>query len=198
MDDGRIMTETMTETPAPETGEPTQTELPMGGGAEAKAEAVETQPEAVTPPEPPKPKPKSKPKAKAKPKDADPLEEMRAEVAAAKEARAGLESARDEFAAMVTREKDKRRLVFLRTMGAIENVPDDQLLQIAPPADVETIAGRAKLDEWRSSVPTLFSVQSTPTLTPESLVERAGVREGASFFTTAKATDFLRRNMSKG
>jgi len=203
MDAWLNMDESVTTTPAPETSspEPVQAELDMTPAPEARPEGAA--PEATTTPaEGPAETPKAaapspEPKAK-RPSGSTEINDLRAEVEAAKAARADLEEARDEMRAMMDREKDKRRLVFLRSMGAIENVPDSELLKIAPDADVETIAGRAKLDEWRSSVPTMFNAKETPRLTPESLAERAPTNDRASFFTKSKTEEFFRRNLSKG
>lgn len=200
----------MTTTPAPETTspEPVQAELDMGGAAplatQGAADAARTPKPAEGPAEVPKaaaPSSKPEPPAKAAPAPDDGAEiadGLRAEIEAAKAARAELETARDEMRAMMEREKDKRRLAFLRNMGAIENVPDEELLKIAPNVDVETIAGRTRLDEWRSAVPTMFTAKPTPRLSPESLADRAVTNERASFFTKTKAEEFFRRNLSKG
>ena len=185
--------ETATPEPAPE---PTPApQLDLGLVPEPTPAPVQAAPEPTPEPEPePAPKPKS---AKAKKSEADALaEQLKAELAAAQEAREALEQTRAEMREIVDHNKNNHRLAHLRAMGAINAVPDEELLKLAPQVDVNTLAGRVKLEEWRSSVPTLFRQVSTPKVTPESLTTNAQrLTEGRNYWNEERAADFFRRNL---
>ena len=185
--------ETATPEPAPE---PTPApQLDLGLVPELTPAPVQAAPEPTPEPEPkPAPKPKS---VKAKKSEADALaEQLKAELAAAQEARQALEHTRAEMREIVDHNKNYHRLAHLRAMGAIDAVPDSELLKLAPQVDVNTLAGRVKLEEWRSSVPTLFRQVSTPKVTPESLTSNVQkLTEGRNYWTEERAADFFRRNL---
>lgn len=185
--------ETATPEPAPE---PTPApQLDLGLVPEPTPAPVQAAPEPTPEPEPePAPKPKS---VKAKKSEADALaEQLKAELAAAQEARQALEQTRAEMREIVDHNKNNHRLAHLRAMGAINAVPDEELLKLAPQVDVNTLAGRVKLEEWRSSVPTLFRQVSTPKVTPESLTTNAQrLTEGRNYWNEERAADFFRRNL---
>jgi len=185
--------ETATSEPAPE---PTPApQLDLGLVPEPTPAPVQAAPEPTPEPEPePAPKPKS---VKAKKSEADALaEQLKAELAAAQEARQALEQTRAEMREIVDHNKNNHRLAHLRAMGAIDAVPDSELLKLAPQVDVNTLAGRVKLEEWRSSVPTLFRQVSTPKVTPESLTTNAQrLTEGRNYWNEERAADFFRRNL---
>jgi hypothetical protein len=185
--------ETATPEPAPE---PTPApQLDLGLVPEPTPAPVQAAPEPTPEPEPePAPKPKS---VKAKKSEADALaEQLKAELAAAQEARQALEQTRAEMREIVDHNKNNHRLAHLRAMGAIDAVPDSELLKLAPQVDVNTLAGRVKLEEWRSSVPTLFRQVSTPKITSETLTSNvAKVTEGRNYWNEDRAADFFRRNL---
>ena len=185
--------ETATPEPAPE---PTPApQLDLGLTPEPTPAPVQAAPEPTPQPEPaPEPKAKS---AKAKKSEADALaEQLKAELAAAQEAREALEQTRAEMREIVDHNKNNHRLAHLRAMGAINAVPDEELLKLAPQVDVNTLAGRVRLEEWRSSVPTLFRQVETPKITADTLTANvAKVTEGRSYWNEDRAADFFRRNL---
>tara|TARA_R110002020_G_scaffold351287_1_gene564532 strand:- start:4291 stop:4869 length:579 start_codon:yes stop_codon:yes gene_type:complete len=164
-------------------------------GLAPEVASVQAAPEPAPEPEPaPAPKAKS---VKAKKSEADELAaQLRGELAAAKEAREALEATRAEMRSIVDHNKDNHRLSHLRAMGAIDAVPDGELLKLAPQVDVNTLAGRVKLEEWRSSVPTLFSQVETPKITAETLTSNVTkMVEGRNYWNEGRAAEFFKRNL---
>ena len=159
------------------------------------APVVQAAPEPEPEPEPaPAPKPRA---AKASRSETDELSaQLRQEIAAAREARTSLEATRDEMRGIVDYNRDNHRIAHLRAMGAIDAVPDGELIKLAPDVDVNTLAGRVKLDEWRSSVPTLFSQIETPKITAETLTGNVSkIASGRNHWNEDRAADFFRRNL---
>ena len=105
-----------------------------------EAIAPEPAPEAKAPPEP-EPAPEVKEKT--------PSEMLMEELNAAKEERERLRELTDRHLA-------RERLQYLRQIGALSNMPDADLLMLAPKADTTTPEGRAQVDAWRQSANVYF------------------------------------------
>ena len=118
---------------------------------------------------------------------------LEAELAEVRRVREDLERQQTELGGVLQRERDSGRLRVLRDMGAIGEVPDQVLLNSAPDVDIHTSEGRAALDTWRQSVPTMFKGEPTPKLTPARVAEGLPVSRNG-FWSRAKAEDFIRRN----
>lgn len=84
----------------------------------------------------------------------DELEATKASLDRAREEH--LEQAQKMRGEMVARKNDER-IATLRQMGAKTDLTDEQLLMLAPDADIKTPAGRARVDEWKAANPKLFN-----------------------------------------
>ena len=98
------------------------------------------------------------------PKDGH-LDEMRAELEAARKVREELQGMRDRTLAA-------SRLAYLRRAGATAALTDENLMALAPVVDVQTEEGKAAIEEWRNQNAGLFaSPQLSGKQTTASLVE---------------------------
>ena len=103
-------------------------------------------------------------KAATVPKDGH-LDEMRAELEAARKVREELQGMRDRTLAA-------SRLAYLRRAGATAALTDENLMALAPVVDVQTEEGKAAIEEWRNQNAGLFaSPQLSGKQTTASLVE---------------------------
>ena len=78
------------------------------------------------------------------------VKQMRKEIDAAKKMRA-------EFIAMRDKQASEERVRYLRSSGILGQLSDEQILAIAPDADVSNDHGQQAIEEWRKMNPSLFS-----------------------------------------
>lgn len=142
--------------PAPDPA-PTPTPTPLAASAPPAATAVQASlPLPAAPPAQERLQAPPDPVADARPDEASQLaDQLRSELEAAQRSREALDAREARAAA-------KERVAYLRRMGAVDNLSDDNLLALAPAVDPTTQDGRDALQAWTDQNMGLFN-QRTPT-----------------------------------
>jgi len=136
-------------------------------------------------PDVPKPEaPEPQPAPKEEPRNAEDL--LREQLQMAQDERARLKG-------LVDRQLERERLVYLRNIGAKLDMPDSDLLALAPSVDTTTAEGRATIDQWRQQSAIYFNARQMQTAPDPSEIVKGFKESKHGTFTQETALKILQK-----